>query len=269
MKIKRIVSLLLLVCSLTGLVLSASSCAKTVSAAEHSSRPGKGSGISIYDEATTDEPTPAPPTGKTVIVDPGHGFKDSGAGAVDYELGEGVDESVVTLQIARVVKQELIKLGYNVIMTHEGELTPEISAYASDNLFSAEERAVYFDTLSADCLVSIHLDIYAEDTSIRGTRVHVQEAYDENWNQVANYTSAKYAETVIDTLNSMMGDPVEASLAISNFAVLRGRSIPAILIEVGFISNPEDAKNLVDPDWQTKFANALATGIDKYFKEES
>ena len=271
MNFKRIISLLLLFTLLLAVVASATSCAKTVYASDGKSRPGKGSGVSIYDDVTTEKKEPADPTGKTVIIDPGHGFRDPGAGAEDYEMGPGIDESVVTLQVALLLKQDLIDLGYNVIMSHEGVATPAIQKYLEpENWFDAEERAVYFDTLTADCLVSLHCNMFPEDTSVSGTRVYVQQYYDEyQYQYVPEPVSAEYAQKIVDAFNVAFAGSKEAILDMSNLAVLRGRAIPATLIEMGFVSNPDDAKMLVDPEWQATFSKAVAAGIDNYLKEKS
>ena len=271
MNFKRIISLLLFAALSLLVVLNAVSCAKSVYASDGKSRPGKGSGVSIYDEVSTEKNEPAVPTGKTVIIDPGHGFRDPGAGAEDYEMGEGIDESVVTLQIALLLKQDLIDLGYNVIMSHEGKSTPEIQKYLEpEDWFDPEERAQYIDTLTADCLVSLHCNMFPDDTTVRGTRVYVQQYYDESQYQyVPEPVSAGYAQKIVDSLNVAFAGSKESVLDISNLAVLRGRAIPATLIEMGFVSNPEDAKMLVDPEWQATFSKAVAAGIDNYLKENS
>ncbi len=271
MNIKRIISLLLFAALSLLIVLNAVSCAKSVYASDGKSRPGKGSGVSIYDEVSTEKNEPAVPTGKTVIVDPGHGFRDPGAGAEDYELGEGIDESVVTLQIALLLKQDLIDLGYNVIMSHEGVPTPEIQAYLEpENWFDPEERAVYFNSLTADCLVSLHCNMFPQDTSARGTRVYVQKFWDESvYKYVPDPVSIVLADKIVESYNSAGTGTKDAISDMSDLAVLRGRAYPATLIEMGFISNPEDAKMLVDPEWQATFSKAVAAGIDNYLKENS
>lgn len=269
MNIKRIISLLLFAALSLLVVLNAVSCAKSVYASDGKSRPGKGSGVSIYDEVSTEKNEPAVPTGKTVIIDPGHGFRDPGAGAENYELGEGIDESVVTLQVSLLLKQDLMDLGYNVIMSHEGKTTPEIKQYIDDDdWFHPEERAIYFDTLKADCLISIHANMFNDD-SASGTRVYVQKAWDDStYKYIPDPVSIVLADKIVEFLNSTFTEGTKSISDMSDYAVLRGRSYPATLIEMGFISNPDDAKKLVDPEWQAKFAEAVAAGTDEYLKNK-
>ncbi len=209
--------------------------------------------------------------GKTVIVDPGHGFRDPGAGAENYELGKGIDESVVTLQVSLLLKQDLIDLGYNVIMSHEGEATPEIQAYLEpENWFDPEERAQYFNTLTADCLVSLHCNMFPQDNSARGTRVYVQQVWDESvYKIVPDPISLVLADKIVESYNASVTGTKDAISDMSDLAVLRGRAYPATLIEMGFVSNPDDAKMLVDPEWQAAFSKAVAEGIDQYLSENS
>lgn len=271
MKNKRLISLLLLVTLSLLLIFNVTSCAKTAYANDGKSRPGKGSGVSIYDDSTTPKKDSSSPTGKTVIVDPGHGFRDPGAGAEDYEMGEGIDERYVTLQVSLLLKQNLIDLGYNVIMSHEGKVTPEIKQYIEDdNWFHPEERALYFDTIDADCLVSLHCNMFPQDSSTRGTRVYVQKFWDESkYEFIPDPVSIVLADKIVESYNSSGTGTKDAISDMSDLAVLRGRAYPSTLIEMGFVSNPEDAKMLVDPEWQATFSKAVAEGIDNYLKENS
>lgn len=269
MKKRKIISLLLLITLSLTVTLNATSCAKTAYADDRSARPGKGSGVSLYDDDSAEKKNKVEQTGKTVVIDPGHGFRDPGAGAENYELGEGIDESDVTLQVSLLLKQDLIDLGYNVIMSHEGKTTPEIKQYIDDDdWFHPEERAIYFDTLKADCLISIHANMFNDD-SASGTRVYVQKAWDDStYKYIPDPVSIVLADKIVEFLNSTFTEGTKSISDMSDYAVLRGRSYPATLIEMGFISNPDDAKKLVDPEWQAKFAEAVAAGTDEYLKNK-
>ena len=91
-------------------------------------------------------------TGKgiTICIDPGHGFDDAGASSVyvpDY------DEKHLTLRYANDLKSELEKMGYAVIMTHDGTTFPKTAGDDGNNKFNPNERSAYVNSLDVDYFI--------------------------------------------------------------------------------------------------------------------
>lgn len=211
-----------------------------------------------------------------IVIDPGHGGKDPGAiGAF------GIREKTIVLDIAKRLRDELNKRGgFDVIMTRD-----------SDEFITLEKRADIANRTNADALISIHanssrkraahgFEVYylsntADDTSralnaakkdgslSKGAAGGSQTLNATLWDMKLNddRTASKELASSICTSSS-------SGLCISNrgvkaarFYVLKGTNVPSVLIEVGFLSNRYEAKNLNDPLYRQKIAESIADGI--------
>ncbi len=172
---------------------------------------------------------------KTIVIDPGHGGSDPGA--VNGTRQEKDD----TLRLGLAVRDQLEKMGQNVIMTRD-----------SDVFIPLPERSAISNNAGADLFVSIHRN---------STDLGPGPAGVENFVQVGSPPiNTKYAE---DVLNEIVSAGVQKNRGIStaNFAVLRNTKAPAMLLEMGFITNPEDNR-LFDANLDA-YATAIAQGIVK------
>ncbi|MBQ6262871.1 MAG: N-acetylmuramoyl-L-alanine amidase [Clostridia bacterium] len=200
-----------------------------------------------------------PPNGKTIFVDPGHGFRDPGAGAENYELGEGRDESWVTLAVSKLLGEKLEALGYTVLFTHQNESTPDIEQYLTDNYFDPNERVALVNSKMCDYFISLHCNIF-DDPEVDGTKLYIFD------NPIkTNHDSEQIALLIADKIDSAFPDARKCTLDTQSLAVIREVTVASCLIEMGFVSNPSDAAKLVDPEWQSTFAEAVAAGINAYF----
>ena len=207
----------------------------------------------------TTEPEPAEPTGITICIDPGHGFTDDGCSS-DF-LAEGTKEKHWTLLYANELKEKLEFLGYEVVQSHDGESFPEEFNSYSTNIFSADERAGYINTLDVDFMVSLHCDSFDEDASIGGARVYyydtdikVNASSDGISNSISAYLAKEFPDAKVPSVHGNQ-----------SYKVLRLTTMAASLVEIGFISNETDAKNIQDPAWMDKFVNGVAQGIHNYY----
>lgn len=170
-----------------------------------------------------------------IVVDPGHGGKDSGA------TGNGLAEKDISLDIAQRLKDKL--MGYaEVTLTRE-----------DDTFVSLSERAALANTTGADLFVSIHVNAGG------GTGF---EGYVYNKASAANQDLALaiYKETAaFYAANGFAG----RGLKKANFTVLSKTKMPAILLENLFIDRPEDAAKLKDPAFIRAIAGAIAGGVIK------
>ncbi len=214
-----------------------------------------------------------------VVLDPGHGGSDTGA------LGpQGLAEKDLTLALAEKLEGLLEKRGFRAILTRSGDASVPL-----------KQRAALANFNQADLFLSIHLNA-SPAASARGPEVYFmsQQATDlwskelaEKENaagagapQVGNgldlvlwemaqtahlQESAFLAESIQNALNGLMGTDRRA-VRQAPFVVLEGATMPAVLVEVAFVSNPEEARKIADPAFQERVAERLAEAVAA-FKE--
>jgi N-acetylmuramoyl-L-alanine amidase len=218
--------------------------------------------VSLADLRTTLEPVLFPRKSdtriKTICLDPGHGGKD--AGKADHHNYE----KQYTLLLARQVESLLKDDGFNVVLTRTADETVELP-----------DRPLMASRRGADLFVSMHYN--AADTDVRGVEVYCLAPAGMNSSDVGGGKSSQPADigNAQDERNALLayevlksithGLPLEdRGMKRSRFEVLREARMPAILIEGGFMSQPEDAKNIYDPAFRKRMARAIADGILAY-----
>ena len=259
MNLRKFISFLLLVLITESLLLNSCGSSK----ADNSTSPAKGAGrlasATTDSEAQTEEPVAVTKNGITICVDPRHGFDDPGTFS-DY-LGN-LCEKDITLAVVKELKAHLELLGYTVVMTHDGESFPKTTAYDDNNKYKPEERVAYANSLGAtiDYYISIHCNAFdTEDAS--GSRIY----YYEGPQKTAGYDLA-IAQAVAAQVGSVFPEEGVPPIDIFSYYVVTYTQVPACLVEIGFVTNPDDAADMVNPEWQSKYAKALADGIDNYYK---
>ncbi len=226
--------------------------------AKPTSKPGDGLSATAKPTATpTPTPRPAPVTvkktglvaasaedkKKIIMLDAGHGGSDPGA---NRELdGVTINEKDLTLSITKKVKAILDSYGYTTAMTRTGDTLPSLS-----------ERPQMANSMGCAMFVSIHINA-AESTEAHGTEVYYS---DENNDQDYNMISQELAENVLETMLKNMGS-YNRGVRMANWAVIRRSEMPAILIEVGFISNEAELRKMNSSSYQDKIARGIAEGI--------
>lgn len=204
-------------------------------------------------EANTEE---LPLDDIVIYIDPGHGFGDSGASS-DYL--PGYHEREITLLVAQEVVSMLKAKGYNAFLTHDGKTMPKASNDDGNDLFSAlDERPTYVNENGGNLLVSLHCDAF-EDENVSGTRIHY--CGDNNFADA----SADLADMLVRSVHEIYGQSRTARAYPHNgddaYNITRFVKAPAALIEMGFVSNPDDAACMLDPAWRTKMAESVTNGI--------
>ena len=204
---------------------------------------------------------------RIVTLDAGHGGAETGA-----EGEGGAVEKDVVLSIARrfsSILQE--RLGVRVILTRDG-----------DRNLSLDERAAIANSNKSNLFLSIHADA-SPRRNARGSSVyflsHTSAPTNPSssgggdldfifWNmaQTAHLKqSSRLAEILQDELQAVTGtERVNRGIKQNSIRVLKGATMPAVLVEVGFISNPDEERLLVSPAYQDKLAEALYRGILRY-----
>jgi N-acetylmuramoyl-L-alanine amidase len=186
-------------------------------------------------ESSSDRGLPTLPNGRfTVVIDPGHGGGDPGAVGIN-----GLQEKDIVNDIAPQVAAILREQGANVVMTRDRDIEVEL-----------EPRVQTAERANASVFVSIHAN------SINMSRPDV--------NGLGTYYSSesghRLANTVQTTVANAMGMQ-NRGVHAARFYVIRQTSMPAILIETGFVTGAQDAPNLADPEWRSRMAAAIAEGI--------
>ena len=186
---------------------------------------------------------------KTIVIDPGHGgIYDRGV----VHKESGVAESPINLAVSMELKQILERQGYNVILTREAEsqeyreIQPEL-----------RRRVNLAESSNADILISIHVNQYP-DPSCFGA---------QTFYNAANTESQRLALLIQEELVKLEPNNHRKALPKDLF-ILRESKMPSVLVEVGFISNPNDRQRLQDPTHRQQLAKAIADGIRRYFNNE-
>ncbi len=180
---------------------------------------------------------------KTIMLDAGHGGTDPGAiGSIN---GKNVNEKDLTLAITYKVKQILDENGYKTSMTRLGDTLPSLSDRPAQA--NAENCALY---------VSIHINA-ADAESAHGTEVYYSE---ENNGTAYGVNSEYFAGNVLNGMLAYMGS-YNRGVKMANWAVIRRSNMPAVLLEVGFISNQEELAKMLDDDYLNRTARGIAEGI--------
>lgn len=193
--------------------------------------------------------------GFAVCIDPGHGYDD--VGTSNDELG--VYEHEVVLKVGLKLRDKLEEAGIKVYMTHDtNERPPEA---AEPYLFGMKKRNGLANSLSdVDLFISIHCDAYFEDPTVSGARVyHMSD--DKGGEGVADAISESLAE-----LDPDEEIHVKAMSGMNSYQVLRESEMPAVLVETGFLSNPEEGAAMLTDKWVESMADALANAIIKSFE---
>lgn len=176
-------------------------------------------------------------TGKhKVVIDAGHGGSDVGA------TRNGTHEKFITLDVAKRVEKLLKAQGYGVLMTRTG-----------DTFVSLSDRVTMSEEYKPDIFVSIHVNSSTSESS-KGIETHYY-----------HQESIPLAQTVHASLASAIDSP-NRGLFKSKFYVINHTTDPAILVEIGFISNTSERAALLGEARKQATAKAIVEGINNYFK---
>lgn len=225
---------------------------------------------------------------RTIVIDPGHGGKDPGA------IGKISNEKDIVLSVAKLLKKELVAKGFEVKLTR-----------STDKFIQLSERPQLANKWNGDLFISLHCNAIdgsdARKKKTRGFRIYVlrdpeseeDRAIARRENKVAKtygdknskdelspldwlkiqarleqYKHASYTFTEKAIRSYEVGKiPKQGSGAGgAGFMVLVGAFMPATLVELGFISNPEEEKYMNSEKGQKDMAKRIATGVEEYKK---
>lgn len=231
--------------------------------------------------------TPRDRSKKIIVIDPGHGGKDSGA------VGNSFMEKEIVLNISRQLADKLREQGYTVYMTR-----------INDTFIELKDRTKFANTKEADLFISVHansipktadpngaqgIETYflSPTRSERSMRVAAVENSEE-MEEMGEYGKLSFLsflnkekiiasnKLAIDLQKGMLGSLRKQFAGIHDngvreapFWVLVGAQMPAVLLEVGYISHPEESHKIADEKYQRFMVDGLVEGIGRYFANNS
>jgi N-acetylmuramoyl-L-alanine amidase len=224
---------------------------------------------------------------KIIVIDPGHGGKDSGA------IGNGRMEKDIVLQISLELADQLRSLGYTVYMTR-----------SNDTFIELKDRTHFANDKSADLFLSIHANsipvtsnpdaAYGIETyflspgrSERAMRVAAIEN-SEDMGEMGAYGKLSFLSVlnsekilasnklaldiqhnVVADLRKKFPDIKDNGAREAPFWVLVGAQMPAILLEVGYVSHPEESAHISESGYQQQMVEGIIDGVKRYFANNS
>ncbi|UUZ82103.1 N-acetylmuramoyl-L-alanine amidase CwlD [Paenibacillus sp. P26] len=198
-----------------------------------------------------------PLSGKIIALDAGHGGPDGGARSKD-----GLNEKNVNLAITRYLRDYLQEAGALIVMTREEDTDladPSTKGYSRRKTEDLLKRAEFITQQKADLLVSVHLN------SIPSPKWSGAQTFFYPNHQDSSRLAALIQDEIRKNLNNT--DRI-AKQADREIYLLKATQIPSALVEVGFLSNPGEAKLLGDPGYQKKVAASIYQGILRYYSGE-
>lgn len=205
--------------------------------------------------------------GVTIVIDPGHsgvvagGEEPVGPGAQEYKAADtsgtsgistGIPEYELTLTLSVQLKAELEARGYTVVMTREN----------SDEPRSCVQRAEIMNNAGAAACVRVHAN-GSEDTSVQGAMT-ICNTPDNPYAPQLYQASRNLADCVLNGLVSTTGCISQGVWETDTMSGNNWSQIPVTIVEVGYMTNPEEDVRLSQPDYQAQIVQGIADGVDAF-----
>ena len=200
------------------------------------------------------EVSSVPKIGKTVVIDAGHGGVDGGCVSVD-----GTPEKGINLAVAESLRDGLKLLGYDVVCTRESDISiydKGTEGLGEQKKSDMKNRLAIFSKYSEGISVSIHQNQFT-DSRYSGAQMFYSKDNAEG-EKLAGVMQKQFV-ALLQPDNTRETKPVGDELYLLN-----NTKNPAVMIECGFLSNPEEAQKLENEDYQRQVAFTVLTGISEY-----
>lgn len=195
-----------------------------------------------------------------LLLDPGHGGMDGGA-----ESSRGVSEKAINLEIAQQVKKLAEDAGWRVVMTREsdaGLYQEDGGTIRSKKVQDLQARRELIQKTDPQAAVSIHLNSFKEDPSVNGMQVFYPGAGGEEQVLEKSKELAKIMQASVKKQLQIQKE--RPPLAKSDVFLFKEVTCPMVLIECGFLSNPQEAELLQSSDYQQKIAQGIFDAITAF-----
>ena len=212
--------------------------------------------ILVIDRKASVPTVSLPVSGKTIVIDAGHGKPDEGA-----ESSRGTTEAETNLKIALKLQNLLEQSGATVILTRSDEnaiYDLDAKTLKQKKISDIHNRVKIGNESSADIFVSIHLNKIP------------QQQYDgwQTFYNGSNEDSRKLAVSIQNKLNdAIQKENNRIAKTIDNIYIIKHVEIPTTIVECGFLSNPEEERSLLEDEYQNKLAWGIYNGVINYFYE--
>jgi N-acetylmuramoyl-L-alanine amidase len=196
-----------------------------------------------------------PLSGKIIYLDPGHGGPDGGAG------DEEVVEKDIALSVALKLRDYLQEQGALVLLTRETDTDladEETRGYSRRKVEDLQKRLQLINESDASLYLSIHLNAIPS-SRWSGAQTFYYPRYKEN---------RRIATFIQEELRVSPENTDRLAKVINNVYLIKNAKKPGALVEIGFLSNPEEKRNLMNDRYQDKVAEAIYRGVLRYFTNE-
>ena len=177
-----------------------------------------------------------------VVLDAGHGGEDGGT------VEQAATEKEINLAVVLKLKELLEEQGIRVVLTRD-----------KDIFMKLEERVQIANGEKADLFISIHCNYYEKDSSIYGLECYYCKSGEEG---------KHYAEKIMETIEESK-NIVSRNVKPADYYILKNTTVPAVLVEIGYLSNYNERNQLMSEEYQEKLAGELVKGIVKGLEEKT
>lgn len=197
-----------------------------------------------------------PLSGKTIVIDPGHGGPDGGAKGRD-----DTEEKDIALVVAKKIQSYLQQAGAIVYLTREtdtdlaGKDTKGLSRRKAEDI---RKRLAFIHDKEADFFITVHLNAL-QATQWRGAQTFYNPESDK---------SKHLAKMIQSEMTHQLENTNRTALALNHIYLLKHAEIPGALLEIGFLSNEKERELLKKEDYQEKVAASIYNGILRYVTEK-
>ena len=185
-----------------------------------------------------------------IMVDPGHGGRDSGT-----YYGK-IYEKNINLEISKALEEELTKNGAIVYMTRTRDIDLSSIYDSAKKRGDLYRRLLKIKETKSDLYISIHINWY-QNTSMKGAEV-LYNSINEN--------NKKLAKSIMKEFKTDLGST--RTIKTTDLYMYRNTTTPGVLVECGYLSNPTERTLLQQENYQKKLAKSITNGIINYLKKK-
>ena len=185
--------------------------------------------------------------GKTIYIDPGHGGRDSGA------VYKNIYEKDINLVMSKKIEKYLVSKGATVYLTRETDKDLSVST-KNKKRNDLTNRAILINKNNPDMYISVHLN-YISNSKWQGLQIFYNSKLKEN--EIIATSLTNY----LKENSSNIREPKKENI----YYMYKQITVPGVLIELGFLSNPNDRYRLTREEYQDKLAISISNAIENYF----